>query len=454
MSDSSSNAIGTKGNTYPGPVLTNVDNTIAGAGIIGITYYSSDGYSYYYYGGNLTLNNKAKGVIDATGTNNQLKIYGSVTNAGLIEATGAAGLWLAAYVNNTGGIIAAGANSVVDLVATITGGTLQGSGSFIVPDGSSAGLAGAITDNATIALQSTGDVTTLVMTATSKIVNGSYTLVNPTLTGGGNIILSGPSSEIIGQGYNPVTFANAGVTISGGGTIGGGNLTLNNKAKGVIDANSYYPLIIDTGTNTVTNAGTLKADFGGELFIASNLSNTGALYANNGTILIAGAVTGSGSALINGTGDVEFGAASSNGTKFAAGSTGDLVLDDSKHYTGTISGFGTNTTQSIDLTDIQFATATESYANGTLTIKDGLGDAAHIKFSGTHMLASFNSQDDGQGGVLITDPPVSSKTQIGNVALFANYIASMFASASLGHGAIPTSWMDAPLPQLLSLPHA
>lgn len=44
--------------------------------------------------------------------------------------------------------------------------------------------------------------------------------------------------------------------------------------------------------------------------------------------LFAGAVTGSGSALINGTGDVEFGAASSNGTKFAAGSTGDLVLDD------------------------------------------------------------------------------------------------------------------------------
>ena len=86
-----------------------------------------------------------------------------------------------------------------------------------------------------------------------------------------------------------------------------------------------------------------------------------------------------------------------------------------QHYTGTISGFGTNTTQSIDLTDIQFATATESYANGTLTIKDGLGDVAHIKFSGTHTLASFNFQDDGQDGVLITDPPVPSKTQIGNV---------------------------------------
>jgi hypothetical protein len=92
---------------------------------------------------------------------------------------------------------------------------------------------------------------------------------------------------------------------------------LNNKAQGVIDAtNSYLPLIIDTGANTVTNAGALKADYGSELFIASNLNNTGTLNATYGTILLAGTVTGTGTATINGTGQVEFGAASSNGTKF------------------------------------------------------------------------------------------------------------------------------------------
>jgi hypothetical protein len=126
MSDSSSNAIGSNGNN---PALTNVDNTIAGAGIIGITYYSSRGYSYYYYGSGSLINEK-NGIIDATGANYKLQTYGSVTNSGLIEATGAAGLLLGAYVNNTGGIIAASANSLVDLGGTIIGGTLQGSGSF------------------------------------------------------------------------------------------------------------------------------------------------------------------------------------------------------------------------------------------------------------------------------------------------------------------------------------
>ena len=464
MTDSSGNTIGSNNNSYSGPTLTNVDNTIAGAGQIGGYNYNTGTYN------DIALINEKAGIINATGANNQLQINYTVTNSGLLEATGSAGLRLFAsvtntgriyagpnslvnlsYVNNTGGDIYAAPNSVVTL-GTVLGGTLEGSGTFAVQDGTTASLQGAINDLGTITLQSTGDPTTLVMSAWYKYIPGvGSTLVNPTLTGGGNILLSGPNSQITGYG----TFVNAGITVSGQGVIGGSNLVLNNQTKGLIDANSDSPLIIDTGAKTIINSGTMRADFVGELLIASNLKNTGTLNANSGTILVAGTVSGTGTAVVNGTGQVEFGAASSNGVKFAVGSTGELILDDSKHYTGTISGFGTNTTQSVDLTDIDFATATKSYANGTLTVKDGVGDIAHIKFSGTHTLASFNLQDDGQGGVLITDPPVQSKPQTSNVAaLFGNYIASMFASASNGHGAIPTSWMDAPLPHLMSLPHA
>ena len=99
----------------------------------------------------------------------------------------------------------------------------------------------------------------------------------------------------------------------------------------------------------------------------------------------------------------------------------------SKQYTGTISGFGANTLETIDLTDINFATATETYSAGTLTIKDTGGDVAHIKFSGTYTLASFNFQDDGQGGVLVTDPP---KQHLANTALLGSFIASNFVSNS------------------------
>jgi hypothetical protein len=355
-----------------------------------------------------------------------------VTNTGLIEATGPAGLGLYSYINNTGGIIKA--NSVVYLNgSTILGGTLEGSGAFIIPDNYTGSLEGAINLLGTITLQSTGDQTTLDMVPYYTYSNGKSTLSNPTLSGGGNIVLSGPNSQITGPSYytGPITFVNAGVTISGGGIIGGSNLALNNQTKGIVDANSYSPLIVDTGANTVTNSGILEATAGGELFIASNLSNTGSLYASNGTILIAGTITGTGTATINGTGQVEFGAASSNGVKFAAGSTGELILDDSKQYTGTVSGFGTNTTQSIDLTDINFATATETYSSGTLTIKDTQGDVAHIKFSGTHTLASFNFQDDGQGGVLVTDPP---KQHLANTALLGNYMATSFVTPFDGHG--------------------
>ncbi len=73
----------------------------------------------------------------------------------------------------------------------------------------------------------------------------------------------------------------------------------------------------------------------------------------------------------------------------------------------------------------------------TLIIKDSGGDTARIKFSGTYTLASFNLADDGQGGVLITDPSVQSKPQPSNISLFGNYIAASFAAAGSFFGAIP-----------------
>ena len=287
-------------------------------------------------------------------------------------------------------------------------------------------LQGAIHDNGNVTLDSTGDLTKLVMGVPGS--SGSVTL-----SGTGSILLSDNSNNLItGPGHSsPVTLINAGVTISGAGTIGGNCLTLNNRTGSLIAATGVNPLIIDTGSNAITNSGTLQANASSELFIASAVSNTGTINANSGTVFLEGADSGTGRAVINGTGQIEFAAASSNGVKFAAASTGELILDDSKQYTGTVSGFGANTTQSIDLTDIDFATATKSYANGTLTIKDGAGDTAHIKFSGTYTLASFNLQDDGQGGVLITDPP---KQHLANIALLGNYMAATFVTPFDGHG--------------------
>jgi len=86
------------------------------------------------------------------------------------------------------------------------------------------------------------------------------------------------------------------------------------------------------------------------------------------------------------------------------------VLDQATSYTGQISGFGT--TQSIDLTDIDYAAGVKiSYVpnrrntSGVLTITDGT-NTTKLKLKGTYTLANFDVASDGDGGTLLTDPTV------------------------------------------------
>jgi hypothetical protein len=64
-----------------------------------------------------------------------------------------------------------------------------------------------------------------------------------------------------------------------------------------------------------------------------------------------------------------------------------------------------------------------SYTLGVLTIKDNQGHTAQLHFSGTYTFGSFNLNNDGHGGTVLTDPPVAP---LANVALFGNYIAAGF----------------------------
>jgi hypothetical protein len=115
---------------------------------------------------------------------------------------------------------------------------------------------------------------------------------------------------------------------------------------------------------------------------------------------------------------LEIGTASAATVDFAntSGTTGNLVLDDSKDFTGQIVGFTGNGTptnsDSIDLKDIHFTTAAETYTEnsagtgGTLTVSDGT-HTANLNFSGDYVLANFKFSSDASGGTLIIDPPVT-----------------------------------------------
>jgi hypothetical protein len=192
-------------------------------------------------------------------------------------------------------------------------------------------------------------------------------------------------------------------TISGTGQLGNGDRSLTNF--GTINATGTHALAIDTGSNFVFNFGTLEASGSGGLTIASAVANSGELWANGANLTVHGDVSGNGTAIIDGSGTVDFAAASSANVVFGAGAAGTLKLEDSFHFNGTISGF--NGADTIDLTNVNSATAAIAYhenaqgTGGVLTVSDGT-HAAQLSFLGNYSAANFDIVPDHAQGALIT----------------------------------------------------
>jgi hypothetical protein len=117
-------------------------------------------------------------------------------------------------------------------------------------------------------------------------------------------------------------------------------------------------------------------------------------------------VSGSGSALIDGSATLEYVAASAQNTTFGEGSTGALKLDHSLDFTGVVSGFGAG--EQLDLADINFGSGTTtSYSanqdgnSGTLAVTDG-AHTANIALSGQYSAQDFHIASDGGTGLLVT----------------------------------------------------
>ena len=271
-------------------------------------------------------------------------------------------------------------------------------GNMVVSDGAVLPLSGTIDNTGTIALNSSGDHTELQI-----IGNGV------TLEGGGQLILSSNAANtIVGTGRSD-TLTNVDNTISGAGQIGSGDgtLTLVNEAHGTIEANDAGgTLTLETGT-TITNNGVLEA-------------------LNGGTLQILDPVTGSGSAIIAG-GTVIFDAPSNMHVTFNNGAGtptyGELVLGDALGFSGQISGFAGTApnvahSDAIDLVGINYNSSafSETYnsSNGLLKVTDGT-HAASFTFDNFNGTLSFAS--DGNGGTLITDPPVTTNSSNPSVSV-------------------------------------
>ena len=401
-------------NTIGGTVLTNVNNTIQGAGAIG--------------DGTLSFVNQGSGVVDATGTANRLVIAGGVpvTNTGLIEDTGRAGLGIiSTTINNAGGTIAAAAtNAHVDLQsATINGGvlstsanaffqavdrgtTLNGvtiaSGGLVAVDNNEyLYLAGALSNQGTIEVNSGGNDTRLMIDT------------GLTLSGGGVVQLSNNGNNSIFSNGTSVAFTDLSDTIEGAGTFGDGNMTLAIGASGTIDANDSNGLTLNTGANTVGNAGVLQSSGSGGLSVtgAGGVANTGMIWADGDGLYVAGSVSGTGADRISGSATLRIGGSVAAGQtiSFDTGSTGTLRLDDSQQFNGTIVGLAANGSNALDLSDISFistATTTATFNSGTLTVTDGT-HVATIALTGNYTSGTFVTSSDGHNGTKVVDPTLT-----------------------------------------------
>ena len=389
--------------------LVNVDNTIAGAGQLGY--------------GQLGLDNRAGGTINANASNALVITANTqgVKNAGLIEAS-AGGL---AQVANTtvtqtgaGTLLATGAGSVLQVnSSTVNGGTLTANAggaigtysgnstlngvtisagtTYALADNTLTYLAGTIVNNGTIAQNGN-------YSGNELRVGGGATV---RLQGGGAVVLSNFSNDSVRDAdAGTGTLINVDNTISGAGNLGNGQLTIDNRAGGTINANVSNALVIQGNAGGVKNAGLIEASAGGQGRIANTtLTQTGAgtlLSTGAGSVMQVNSSTVQGGTLTTSAGGVMGNYSGQTTLKDVTVSTGSTFTGQDNTLTylaGTITNQGT-----IGLVAPYFGSELRLQGGQTLTLQGGgtvdlNGNVLRDADAGTGVLNNLDNTVRGSG---------------------------------------------------------
>ena len=384
------------------------------------------------------------GTIATTGAGG-LTIDGTFNNAGILEAMGTGALTINGQnlatnpgVDSGGGILEAFAGGTIVLennaeviqqayLSIAAGGTIRttnGDTADIVEDNLiSSGLFKVATNSTAIlegTWQNSGAVNlngSAAGAAQIEIEAGK----NWTLLDAGTTTLNGFNDSIVSQGAG-AELRNRGNTIQGAGTIGDTNMTIDNAYGSTINAmveGSFKTLTLDatafnpaTQTTFIDNGGTMEASAGATLDIDSAMFSSQYLIANSGgTVDAQDAVFGPGLSIIRGNGSIEFGAEADNDVKYAQGSGGQLILDDSAQFFGNI--FQMTVGDSVDLRDFAFNSVNPSAMkvggdsgsgslDAALQITNGTSLSSNLFLEGDYQSASWAFKSDGHGGTTIT----------------------------------------------------
>jgi hypothetical protein len=385
-------------------VLDNVNNVIEGGGEIGTS--------------QLTLINAKAGIIDATGSNAlTLTSNGStVTNAGLIEATGAAGLIISTVVNSSsGGTILANGSDVYLYYGSLAGGlvTSANGGEIIVTsNGTLDGSAHTLTNTGTVEVNNSDALTLLGTIVNSGVIglNSNYNdtdliidTATLTLTGSGTIAMGDyPNNRIYGAS-GAYVLDNINNVIEGAGQLGAGQLTLINEAAGIIDATGNNALTLYTGS-TVINKGLIEATGAGGLVIQSTVDDSagGTILAASGSsvtlqnaTLIGGLITGAGTFYSTGTSEL-------NGASNTFTNASSLQLQNSQTLDalGTIDNLGTlGIDSNYNDTDLIISSPTVTLTGGGQIVLTDNGNNRIYGASGAYVLDNVNNTISGAGQI-------------------------------------------------------
>lgn len=332
-------------------------------------------------------------VLDFNGGGSSTAGAFSVAAGGLLEFSGGtfnlAGGALHGAVSLTGGTLGIGGTAV-----TVSGAFTQAGGSRLGGAGTLA-LAGGATFNG-------GAGTVVAETGSGKtIIQGKATVgIDFALDNGrvlqndGTLLWTAGNFEL---GRDP-----------GGVTSGGGSIRNDAGATMVIAGTGIMIGVYAKGTSFI-NAGTvIKSTSAGNATLAVNFQNIGTVSVSDGTLELAGSVSGSGGSFRITNGSILEVDAALPGTQRLVFGTGGgrLVLNDAGAYGATIAGFGAQT--ALDVTGFKFSgkptvsfVEAASKKQGVLTLKDG-AQSLKVTLFGQYVAAGFHLAADSGGGTVVT----------------------------------------------------
>jgi hypothetical protein len=337
---------------------------------------------------------------------------------------------------------------------------------------------------------SAGLPTAILLAAIDK--SGTYTVPITGVDMAYGLVLNDAGATVTDNNNGVLTLAGAGGLTNPNGAleINAGTFVLNGGA-------------LIAGTISIASGGSLAVSskpYTGSQALAEAISDDGTIVISKDATFLNN-ITGSGSFSIQGNSTLELGAADSANVTFAAGSTGTIKFDRSLTAppTGRLSGLTPQ--DRIDLADLAWVqnkmTATPNASGSQLTVSNG-SESVVLYLSGNYSQSTWTLSKDSTGGTFVVDPPangsltpsanggaqgaidlsnisfgngttlgyspnssntggtltVSDGTNVANVALLGQYMASSFAMARDGHGG--TLITDPPPNQHppLTAPHA